>query len=68
MPLKLLSNFWKTLDKSINCEVSLILTWFENCVISSKATRYANSDAYPAVAAVNNPGNSPFKTTGTSRR
>ena len=33
VPLKHLSNFWKTLDiPLINWEVSLILTWFENCV------------------------------------
>ena len=31
--LKYLSNFWKTLDiPLINCKVSLILTWSENCV------------------------------------
>ena len=58
MPLKHLSNFWKTLDKLlINCEISLILTWSENCVITSKAT----GDADPAVAAVNNPTNATFK-------
>ena len=34
VPLKYLSNFWRTLEKSlINCEVELILTWFANCVI-----------------------------------
>ena len=28
-PLKYLSNFWKTLEMPlINCEVSLVLTWF----------------------------------------
>ena len=30
----------------INCEINLILTWFENCVFTSKATRtenYANA-------------------------
>ena len=33
--LKYLSNFWKTLDiPSINCEVSLTLSWSENCVIT----------------------------------
>ena len=32
--LKYLSNFWRTLEMSlINCEVGLILTWSENCVI-----------------------------------
>ena len=33
VPLKHLSNFWRTLDMPlINCEVSLTLTWSENCV------------------------------------
>ena len=36
VPLKYLSNFWGTLEMSlINCEVSLILTWFERCIIVS---------------------------------
>ena len=36
VPLKYLSNFWRTLEMSlINCEVELILTWSKNCVISS---------------------------------
>ena len=34
--MKHLSNFWKTLDiPLINCEVSLALSWSENCVITS---------------------------------
>ena len=34
VPLKYLSNFWRTLEMPlINCEVELILTWSENCVI-----------------------------------
>ena len=33
VPLKYLSNFWRTLDiPLINCEVSLTLTWSEDCV------------------------------------
>ena len=32
--LKNLNNFWRTLEMSlINCEVNLILTWSESCVI-----------------------------------
>ena len=62
VPLKHLSNFWRTLDMSlINCEVSLILTQFENCVITSKAIRDANTE----VVAVNNPRNVAFKITDT---
>ena len=36
VPLKYLSNFWRTLEMSlINCEVNLILTWSSTCVIVS---------------------------------
>ena len=34
VPLKYLSNFWRTLEMPlINCEVELILTWSTDCVI-----------------------------------
>ena len=36
VPLKCLTNFWRTLEMSlINCEVNLILTWSKDCVISN---------------------------------
>ena len=35
IPLKHLSNFWKSLNiPLINCEVELILTWSKNCVLA----------------------------------
>ena len=35
IPLKHLSNFWRSLNISlINCEVKLILTWSKNCVLA----------------------------------
>ena len=35
VPLKYLSNFWRTLEMSlITCEVNLILTWTSTCVIT----------------------------------
>ena len=35
MPLQHLSNFWRTLEMPlINYKINLILTWFENSVIS----------------------------------
>ena len=62
VPLKHLSNFWKELDiLLINCEINFILVWSENCIITRKATRDADPDADPAVAAVNNPTNATFK-------
>ena len=36
VPLKHLSNFWRTLEMLlINCEVNLILTWYKDCVITN---------------------------------
>ena len=66
VPIKHLSNFWRTLDMPlINCEINLILTWSENCVLTSKATRDAvpAQGGNPAVAAVNNPANATIKIT-----
>ena len=43
IPLKYLSNFWRTLEMPlINCEIELILTWSRNCVIIS--TNVANQN------------------------
>ena len=36
VPLKYLSNFWRTYEMQlINCEINLILTWSKDCVITS---------------------------------
>ena len=36
VPLKHLSNFWRTLQMPlINCEFNLILTWSKDCVITN---------------------------------
>ena len=36
VPLKYLSNFWRTLEMPlINCEVNIILTWSNDCVITN---------------------------------
>ena len=64
MPLKHLSNFWRTLNMPlIYCEINLILIWSENCVLTSKVTRDADPNADPAVAAIDNPTNATFKIT-----
>ena len=45
VPLIYLSNFWRTLDMTlINFKVNLILTWFENCILTDTATRDADTD------------------------
>ena len=37
MPLKQFSNIWRTLEMLlIDFQISINLTWFENCVISLK--------------------------------
>ena len=54
VPLKYLSNFWRKLGiLLINCEVSLTLTWSENGLLTSQATRDAVVN--PEVAGINNP-------------
>ena len=49
VPLKYLSNFWRTLEKPlINCEIDLILPWSTNCITSNavvdQATTFAITD------------------------
>ena len=42
VPLKYLSNFWRTLEMPlINCEINFIITWSANCVISNAAANQA---------------------------
>ena len=48
VPLKHLSNFWRSLNiPLINCEVELISAWFKNCVLINKSTRDADYNAHP---------------------
>ena len=45
IPLKYLSNFWKSLNiPLINCEVELILTWSKNCVLADMTRRNAQGN------------------------
>ena len=60
IPLKHLSNFWKSLNiPLINCEVELILTWSKNCVLADMTV---NADADPAIVA---PSGAIFQITDT---
>ena len=62
VPLKHLSNFWRSLNiPLINCEVELILTWSKNCVLADMTTRHAEGDN-PAIVA---PTGLEFKITDT---
>ena len=66
VPLKHLSKFWRTLEMPlINCEINPILTWSENCALTSKATRDADPDTDPAIAAMKAPTNALFQITDT---
>ena len=48
VPLKYLSNFWRTLEMPlINCEVKLILTWSSTCFLI--ATKIPNQNATFAI-------------------
>ena len=62
VPLKYLSNFWWSLNiPLINCEIELVLTWFKNCMLISKATREGDYGANPAIYKVDNPENAIFE-------
>ena len=53
----------------INCEINLVSTWSENCVLTSNATRDTfigtGTDENPQFSEINNPTNAKFKTTDT---
>ena len=64
VPLKYLNNFWRHLNiPLINCEVELILTWFNNCVLIDKSTREADYNVDPNVYIINNLEDATFKIT-----
>ena len=58
VPLKYLSNFWRTLEMpSINCKVNLILTWSSTCDLIATGTQnqnatFAMTDTKPYVPVV----------------
>ena len=66
VPLKYLSNFWRSLNiLLINCEVELIQTWFKNCELIDKITRDADYNVDPDVREINNPEDAIFQITDT---
>ena len=68
IPLKYLSNFWRYLDMPpIICEISLTLSWHENCMLTSKATKNQILFTNLPIAAINNPTDAVFKITDTKR-
>ena len=64
--LKYLSNFWRSLNiPLINCEIELVLTWFKNFLLISKATRETNYTNNPIVRKTDNPEDATFQITDT---
>ena len=64
VPLKYLSNFWRNLDiPLINFEISLTLSWYENCVITSLEKRVI--EGTNPQRRDNSPTNAVFKITDT---
>ena len=63
VPLKYLSNFWRTLEMPlINCEVSLILIWSSTCVITNSTGEgkfeVTDTKLYVPVVTLSTPDNS----------
>ena len=61
IPLKYLDNFWRSLDiPLINCEITLVLSWYKECVLVGRAFR-----GPPAAAAnrINSSTNAKFEIT-----
>ena len=58
IPLKYLDNFWRSLDiPLINCEITLVLSWYKECVLVGRAHRG------PPAAAINSPTSAKFEIT-----
>ena len=58
IPLKYLGNFWRSLDiPLINCETTLVLSWYKECVLVGRAHRG------PPAAAINSPTETKFEIT-----
>ena len=61
IPLKYLGNFWRSLDIPLsNCKITLILSWYKECVLVGRAFR-----GPPAAAAnrINSPTSAKFEMT-----
>ena len=61
IPLKYLGSFWRSLDiPLINCEITLILSWYKECVLVGRAHR---GPPAPAPAFITSPENEIFEIT-----
>ena len=61
IPLKYLGNFWRSLDiPLIHCEITLVLSWYKECVLVSGAHR---GPPAAAPAFITSPENAKFEIT-----
>ena len=65
IPLKYLGNFWRGLDiPLINCEITLILSWYGKCVLVGKALRNApDLQPDPPIATIESPADAKLEIT-----
>ena len=65
IPLKYLGNFWRSLDiLLINCEITLVLSWYKECVLVGKALRNApDAQPNPPIATIESPTDARFEIT-----
>ena len=65
IPLKYLGNFWRSLDiPLINCEITLILSWYKEFALVGRALRNApDPQPNPPIAAINSPTDAKFEIT-----
>ena len=65
IPLKYLGNFWRTLQiPLINCKITLVLSWYKECVLVGRALRNApNPQPNPPIAAIESPTDAKFEIT-----
>ena len=61
IPLKYLGNFWRSLDiPLINCEITLVLSWYKECVLVGRAFRGPRA---AAANRINSPTSAKFEIT-----
>ena len=65
IPLKYLGNFWRSLDiPLISCKITLILSWYEKCVLVGNALRNApDLQPDPPIAAIESATDTIFEIT-----
>ena len=65
IPLKYLGNLWRSLDiPLINCEITLILSWYKECLLVGRTlTNAPDPQLNPPIAAIESPTDAKFEIT-----